>query len=446
MDFDAREVGDALADDRADLLLHGHQHDARLTMLIDPDQSLNVAAAGSLYEGDRGDRFFNEFHVIDAHVSARGRPSRYDVTFYGWSAGARWHRSNAPYRRISDGKLQWSLPGAPADSQASVGGPSSSAALPPASAQAGTTPPADPAEALRRAWHPPRTLNDRGVLTPVRFAINPSYERDGERRWLKYSDVLVSLDHPATSDDIYLIPSRKSPRRFHEPREIQKRGNRGAKARLIREFVRTVGNRHVDGLEFMMTMRDDSTRLHVYAKELDDYLNANALHEERSIVYVTYKSQDGAWRDRLRKVLDKDVRIDEWDDSKLKPGDDFRKKFTEMVGRTRVMVVLASPEYLAAPKPLELELEPAIAAANAGELTLLWVPVRAFDFVASPLGPFTSTGKPDVALEGMSTAQWSKAMRALYEAICQALDLQPLPEPKQTSLEALAEKYRPLTD
>src|SRR4029079_4228390 len=50
---------------------------------------------------------------------------------------------------------------------------------------------APPAEAMRRAWHPPRTLNDRGVLSPTRFAINPSYERDGERRWLKYSDVLV---------------------------------------------------------------------------------------------------------------------------------------------------------------------------------------------------------------------------------------------------------------
>jgi len=442
-DSDAREVEHALADGRADLLLHGHQHDARLTMLIDPDQSLNIASAGSLYEGDKGDRFFNEFHVIDACVSSAGRPSHYEVTFYGWSTGARWHRSNALYRRTSDGKLQWSAQNTITETKANV--PVASAATTPTIAGSNIAPAVDPpAEAMRRAWHPPRTLNDRGVLSPTRFAINPSYERDGERRWLKYSDVLVLLDDPSTSDDVYLIPSRKSPKRFHEPREIQKRGNRSAKSRLIRQFVQATANRHIDGLGFMMKMRDGSSRLHVYAKDLDDFLNVHALHEERSLVYVTFKSEDAVWRDRLRSVLDRDTRIEEWDDSKLKPGDDFRKKMTEMVARTRVMVVLASPEYMAARLPLELELQPAIAAANAGELTLLWVPVRAFDFAASPLGPFMSTVKPGAALDDMPTAEWTKALRVLYEAICDALGLQALPPPKGDALKELAAKYSAL--
>jgi 3',5'-cyclic AMP phosphodiesterase CpdA len=447
-DRDAREVEHALADERADLLLHGHQHDARLAMLIDPDQSLNIAAAGSLYEGDKGDRFFNEFHVIDAYLSSSGRPSHHDVTFYGWSSGARWHRSNALYRRTSDGKLKWSLPNAPAGQRASVAAPAApSAPMPAATAPAGASQPTDgAAEALRRAWHPPWSMKDRRALSTARFAINPSYERDGERRWTKYSDVLVSLDDPSTSDDVYLIPSRKSPKRFHEPREIQKSANRSAKRRLIRDFVQSVGKRHLDGLAFMMTMRDGSERLHVYAKELDDFLNAHALHEERSLVYITYKGQDGMWRDRLRVMLDQDARIEEWDDSKLKAGDVYRKRMTEMVSRARVMVVLASPEYVAAPLPLELELQPAVAAANAGELTLLWVPIRKFDFAASALGPFMSPVKPDVALEDMSTSDASKALRVLYDAICGALGLQPLPADKGDTLKAFAAKYSRLGD
>jgi 3',5'-cyclic AMP phosphodiesterase CpdA len=422
-DMDAAEVQRTLADNGADLLLHGHQHDARLEMRIDPDRSLNVVAAGSLYEGEKGDRFFNGFHVIDVWLQSTGRHPRYDVTFYGWSANGYWHRTNAVYRQTQDGKLHWP------------------AANPPL--QSASTPAADAADALRRAWHPPGSFDNRGSLAAVAFTINPSYQRDGEHRWQKYSDVLVSLEKPATLDDIYLIPSRRSPKRFHEPRKIQKRGNRSAKSRLIQQFVESVGTRYLEGLCFKMTMRSDGReRMHVYAKELDDFLNANAAHEERSVVYISYKKEDNDWRIRLRKILDADERLEVWDDSKLKAGDNFRKKMTEMVARTKVMIVLASPEYLVAPLPVELELTPAIAAANVGDLTVLWVPIRPFDYRSSVLDPFMAPVNPDAPLEAMTKPDWLRAMNALYQAVCEVLHLKPLPSPKPDVLTDLVEKYR----
>jgi predicted phosphodiesterase len=108
-DWDAAEVKRALAD-TTDLLLHGHQHDPNAEIRAEPGRALRVLAAGSLYEGDEGDRYVNSFHVIDANLDKDGRPFRYDVTFYGWSTRGYWHRTNAMYRDSKNGKLSLRIP------------------------------------------------------------------------------------------------------------------------------------------------------------------------------------------------------------------------------------------------------------------------------------------------------------------------------------------------
>jgi hypothetical protein len=81
-----------------DLLLHGHQHEPVSEVRRDPDRSLRVLAAGSLYEGDEGDRWINSFHAIDAELDERGRMLRYEVCFFGWSPNGHWYASGAIYK------------------------------------------------------------------------------------------------------------------------------------------------------------------------------------------------------------------------------------------------------------------------------------------------------------------------------------------------------------
>ena len=103
---DAADARRRLAD-RVDLVLHGHQHDPIAEDHADPDRALRVLAAGSLYEGDRGDRWLNSFHVVDAVLDEAGRPLRYDVEFWGWSERGHWHRTGAMYKAAPDGHLRW---------------------------------------------------------------------------------------------------------------------------------------------------------------------------------------------------------------------------------------------------------------------------------------------------------------------------------------------------
>lgn len=106
---DAHECRGLLAAN-TDLLLHGHQHVPSASDNIDAaSNTLRVIAAGSLYEGDEGDRYVNSFHVIDVVLAPDGRPTSYEVTFWGWSTyGAGfWHRTSALYPNATDGRIVW---------------------------------------------------------------------------------------------------------------------------------------------------------------------------------------------------------------------------------------------------------------------------------------------------------------------------------------------------
>jgi calcineurin-like phosphoesterase family protein len=96
--------------DTVDLLLHGHQHDPIAETHDDPDRSLRMIAAGSLYEGDEGDHWVNSFHLIEAELDSSGRPLCYEVEFWGWSDRGHWYRTGALYKKARDGRLTWWTP------------------------------------------------------------------------------------------------------------------------------------------------------------------------------------------------------------------------------------------------------------------------------------------------------------------------------------------------
>lgn len=99
-----------LLSETVDLLLYGHQHEPGIQTIEDPNGRLRTIAAGSLYEGDLGDRWSNGFHLIDAHLDPSGRPLCYEIEFWGWSDQGHWHRNAAVYREARDGRLVWWTP------------------------------------------------------------------------------------------------------------------------------------------------------------------------------------------------------------------------------------------------------------------------------------------------------------------------------------------------
>jgi hypothetical protein len=99
------------------------------------------------------------------------------------------------------------------------------------------------------------------------------------------------------------------------------------------------------------------------------------------LVYLSFSSIEEMFRNELRTVLLRDIRLQElvWDDKCLSPGDDYPIAFDVHVARTRIMVMLVSPRYLDSERcqAWKYEIPQAIAAHEKGELTIMWIPIRA---------------------------------------------------------------------
>jgi tetratricopeptide (TPR) repeat protein len=98
---------------------------------------------------------------------------------------------------------------------------------------------------------------------------------------------------------------------------------------------------------------------------------------KRDRVFVSYSHLDSDWLDKVRSVLDPDVRngrIQYFDDRELEPGDPWYKEITDAIDHAKVAVLLVSPNFLASRFIGEDEL-PRILRAVDDDLTTLWIPL-----------------------------------------------------------------------
>ncbi|MCX4240132.1 sigma-70 family RNA polymerase sigma factor [Paraliomyxa miuraensis] len=95
--------------ERADLLLHGHQHDPVGSSSIDLDgRTLRLLAAGCLFEGNEGSEWKNGCHRIDVMLDEGGRPISAEIRFRAWSRRGHWHADSSIYRQATNGTMVWS--------------------------------------------------------------------------------------------------------------------------------------------------------------------------------------------------------------------------------------------------------------------------------------------------------------------------------------------------
>ena len=98
---------------------------------------------------------------------------------------------------------------------------------------------------------------------------------------------------------------------------------------------------------------------------------------KRDKVFVSYSHRDNEWLDRVRMVLDPDIRngrIQYFDDRELEPGDAWYQEIVDAIDHAKIAVLLVSPYFFASKFIAEYEL-PRILEATQEGLALLWVPL-----------------------------------------------------------------------
>jgi TIR domain/SIR2-like domain len=144
----------------------------------------------------------------------------------------------------------------------------------------------------------------------------------------------------------------------------------------------------------------------------------------RDLVYISYSHNDEAWRLRLWQILSRDRRINLWDDTMIPAGSEARKAIDAHVMRARIMIMLISDAYLDPSCGVaDSEIEPALEAAVANELTILAIPIRASAYRSSPLQniqPALDLGHP---LASMAPEEQQAALEGIYHQVLRILNL-----------------------
>src|SRR3954469_19980803 len=119
----------------------------------------------------------------------------------------------------------------------------------------------------------------------------------------------------------------------------------------------------------------------------------------RTKVFISYSHADRDWLDRLKrhlKPLVREGRLECWDDTHIRPGDDWKQEIRNALDTAQVAVLLISADFFASDFIDENELPPLLAAAQENGVRILPVIISASRFARSrELARFQAVNLPD---------------------------------------------------
>jgi hypothetical protein len=145
-------------------------------------------------------------------------------------------------------------------------------------------------------------------------------------------------------------------------------------------------------------------------------------------VFVSYSHADQPWLERLRVFLAPHMRgetLTLWDDTRTTPGEHWDTEIRKAIVRSRVAVLLVSPEFLASSFITDVEL-PLIRHETRSGLTILWVAVRPSAYQTTFLREIQAANDPSKPLSSLHGAERDRVLVEIAERIARAADVNSL--------------------
>ena len=142
---------------------------------------------------------------------------------------------------------------------------------------------------------------------------------------------------------------------------------------------------------------------------------------DRNRVFVSYAHRDLRHLERLRvhlRPLERSGLIDLWDDTRLQPGSDWRRKISDAIASAKVAVLLVSADFLASEFIAGKELPPLLVAAREEGARILPVIVSPCRFKETlELNKFQAANVPERSLAMLSVAQRERVWVDVADAV-----------------------------
>lgn len=143
----------------------------------------------------------------------------------------------------------------------------------------------------------------------------------------------------------------------------------------------------------------------------------------RTKVFISYSHENKEERDRLlvhlRAAKLNSKTIEWWDDTQIKPGEEWYEEIQKAIASTRIAILLVSVDYLASEFITENELPPFLAASEEEGVTILPVILGPCSFKYTNLARFQAVNNPSTPLSRMNKHEkdevWNKVMETILD-------------------------------
>lgn len=147
----------------------------------------------------------------------------------------------------------------------------------------------------------------------------------------------------------------------------------------------------------------------------------------RNEIFVSYSHKDKVWLNKLQIMLQPLVRekkLTLWDDTKIRPGTDWRQEIKDRLAVAKVAVLLVSSDFLASEFIAEHELPPLLEAATKEGLVILWVALRPSMYKETEIERYQAVNDPAKPLSSLKGASREAALFKICEQIRDAANYQ----------------------
>lgn len=125
----------------------------------------------------------------------------------------------------------------------------------------------------------------------------------------------------------------------------------------------------------------------------------------RNQIFISYSHKDQGWLEVVKATLKPYVKLDSlkvWDDTQIYPGEDWRKAISDALAKTRVALLLVSPDFMKSEFIRDEELKYFLDAAERYAVKWYWVLLRDLQGLSNPLASTQSALKPLTPLEKLT--------------------------------------------